>query len=231
MVSYVERAGDEWEFVCRGFQEVPWQSCGGVGGGYRVGPWRLPAAVSPPWPLVTPEMQRVVVSVQPRFGLTTGPLVDDLMGLLRGAASPVWDVRFADLSPDGWQRVMLPMALSLPLELQAAAVEREGVLDGGAACVRAIHMAAERGVLWPLPSSAGGWLRVDSAGSVVAVVGGQDLNSWSTGFEFLTVSSMPPAPFRCQLNRQRQSRHREGPDRALVCIQRTPSARAMPPQT
>eukprot|EP01046_Picozoa_sp_COSAG06_P025648 COSAG06_NODE_2167_length_7426_cov_7.331787_11_plen_397_part_00 len=53
-VSYVERAGDEWEFVCRGFQEVPWQSCGGVGGGYRVGPWRLPAAVSPPWPLVTP---------------------------------------------------------------------------------------------------------------------------------------------------------------------------------
>ena len=52
---------------------------------------------------------------------------------------------------------------------------------------------------------------------------------WSTGFEFLTVSSMPPAPFRCQLNSQRQSRHREGPDRALVCIQRTPSARAMPP--
>ena len=52
---------------------------------------------------------------------------------------------------------------------------------------------------------------------------------WSTGFEFLTVSSMPPAPFRCQLNRQRQSRQREGPDRALVCIQRAPSARAMPP--
>ena len=65
------------------------------------------------------------------------------------------------------------------------------------------------------------------------VLGGQDLNSieWSTGFEFLTVSSMPPAPFRCQLNRQRQSRHRGGPGRTLVCIQRTPSARATPPPT
>ena len=52
---------------------------------------------------------------------------------------------------------------------------------------------------------------------------------WSTGFEFLTVFSMPPAPFRCQLNRQRQSRHPEGADRTLVCIQRTPGARAMAP--
>ena len=54
---------------------------------------------------------------------------------------------------------------------------------------------------------------------------------WSTGFEFLTVFPMPPAPFRCQLNRQPQSRHRGGPGRTLVCIQRTPSARAMPPPT
>ena len=54
---------------------------------------------------------------------------------------------------------------------------------------------------------------------------------WSTGFEFLTVFSMPPAQFRCQLNRHRQSRHPEGADRTLVCIQRTPSARAMPPPT
>ena len=52
---------------------------------------------------------------------------------------------------------------------------------------------------------------------------------WSTGFEFLTVFPMPPAPFRCQLNRQRQIRHPEGADRTLVCIQRTPGARAMAP--
>ena len=52
---------------------------------------------------------------------------------------------------------------------------------------------------------------------------------WSTGFEFLTVSSMPPAQFRCQLNRQWKSRHLRGPGRTLVCIQRTPGARAVPP--
>ena len=54
-----------------------------------------------------------------------------------------------------------------------------------------------------------------------------DLNV--TGFEFLTVFPMPPAQFRCQLNIQRQSRHPEGADRTLVCIQRTPGARAMAP--
>lgn len=37
-----------------------------------------------------------------------------------------------------WQRVMLPMAMSMPLELQVAAVECEGVLDDGTACVHAI---------------------------------------------------------------------------------------------
>ena len=52
---------------------------------------------------------------------------------------------------------------------------------------------------------------------------------WSTGFEFLTVSSMPPAQFRCQLNRRRQTRHPAGPGRTLVCIQRTSGARAVPP--
>ena len=51
----------------------------------------------------------------------------------------------------------------------------------------------------------------------------------STGFEFRPFLSMPPAQFRCQLNRQRQSRHPEGADRTLVCIQRTPGARAMLP--
>jgi hypothetical protein len=45
----------------------------------------------------------------------------------------------------------------------------------------------------------------------------------STGFEFLAVSSMAPAQFRCQLNRQCQSRHLRGPGRTLVCIQRTPT--------
>ena len=54
---------------------------------------------------------------------------------------------------------------------------------------------------------------------------------WSTGFEFLAVSSMPPAQFRCQLNRQRQSRDPGGPDRTLVCIQPTPSAQAVPSPT
>ena len=50
---------------------------------------------------------------------------------------------------------------------------------------------------------------------------------WSTGFEFLAVSSMPPAQFRCQLNSQRKSRHHTGPGRTLVYIQRTSSARAV----
>ena len=54
---------------------------------------------------------------------------------------------------------------------------------------------------------------------------------WSTGFEFLAVSSMPPAQFRCQLNRQLKSRHHGGPGRTLVYIQRTSSARAVSPPT
>ena len=53
----------------------------------------------------------------------------------------------------------------------------------------------------------------------------------STGFEFLAVSSMPPAQFRCQLNSQRKSRHHTGPGRTLVYIQRTSSARAVSPPT
>ena len=54
---------------------------------------------------------------------------------------------------------------------------------------------------------------------------------WSTGFEFLAVSSMSPAQFRCQLNSQRKSRHLTGPGRTLVYIQRTSSARAVSPPT
>jgi hypothetical protein len=46
------------------------------------------------------------------------------------------------------------------------------------------------------------------------VFGGQGLNA--TGFEFLAVSSMPPAQSRCQLNGQRQSRDAGGPGRALL---------------
>ena len=42
---------------------------------------------------------------------------------------------------------------------------------------------------------------------------------------------MPPAQFRCQLNSQRKSRHHTGPGRTLVYIQRTSSARAVPPPT
>ena len=53
----------------------------------------------------------------------------------------------------------------------------------------------------------------------------------STGFEFLAVSALPPTAFRCQLNRQRQSRDHGGPDRTLVCIQPTPSAQAVPSPT
>eukprot|EP01043_Picozoa_sp_COSAG02_P014070 COSAG02_NODE_574_length_20131_cov_7.523662_3_plen_84_part_00 len=53
----------------------------------------------------------------------------------------------------------------------------------------------------------------------------------STGFEFLAVSALPPAAFRCQLNRQRQSRDPGGPNRTLVCIQPTPSAQAVPSPT
>ena len=52
---------------------------------------------------------------------------------------------------------------------------------------------------------------------------------WSTGFEFLTVSPPPPAAFRCQLISQRQSRDHVGPGRTLVCLQRAPGARAVPP--
>ena len=49
---------------------------------------------------------------------------------------------------------------------------------------------------------------------------------WSTGFEFLTVSALPPAAFRCELTSQRQSIDHVGPDRNLVWLQRAPSARA-----
>ena len=49
---------------------------------------------------------------------------------------------------------------------------------------------------------------------------------WSTGFEFLTVSALPPAAFRCELTSQRQSRDHVGLDRNLVWLQRAPSARA-----
>ena len=58
-----------------------------------------------------------------------------------------------------------------------------------------------------------------------------EIFEWSTGFEFLAVSALPPAAFRCQLNRQRQSRDPGGPDRTLVCIQPTPSAQAVPSPT
>ena len=54
---------------------------------------------------------------------------------------------------------------------------------------------------------------------------------WSTSFEFLAVSALPPTAFRCQLNEQRQSRDPGGPDRTLVCIQPTPSAQAVPSPT
>ena len=54
---------------------------------------------------------------------------------------------------------------------------------------------------------------------------------WSTGFGFLTVSAPPPAAFRCQLISQRQSRDHVGPGRTLVCLQRAPGARAVPPPT
>jgi hypothetical protein len=59
------------------------------------------------------------------------------------------------------------------------------------------------------------------------VFGGQDLKS--TGFEFRPLLSMLLAQFRCQLNREPQSRHPAGPGRTLVCIWRTSGARAVPP--
>eukprot|EP01044_Picomonas_judraskeda_P023412 COSAG03_NODE_6131_length_1110_cov_2.171118_3_plen_67_part_01 len=67
-------------------------------------------------------MLRAAVAVPKGLGLTSGPLIDDVMCLLRGKALPVWDVQLADLWPDGWRHAMLPMALSLPLELQEDAV-------------------------------------------------------------------------------------------------------------
>jgi len=72
-----------------------------------------------------------------------------------------------------------------------------------------------------------------NGGNTVAGEGGGGAYSGpsSTGFEFLAVSSMPPAQFRCQLNRQLKSRHLTGPGRTLVYIQRTSSARAVSPPT
>ena len=58
----------------------------------------------------------------------------------------------------------------------------------------------------------------------------QNLNlGWSTFFCIQPFLWPPPAALCCQLTRQRQRGDREGPDRALVCCQRTPGARATPP--
>ena len=72
-----------------------------------------------------------------------------------------------------------------------------------------------------------------NGGNTVAGEGGGGAYSGpsSTGFEFRPFLSMPPAQFRCQLNSQHKSRHHTGPGRTLVYIQRTSSARAVPPPT
>ena len=90
--------------------------------------------------------------------LLDGPLGDGFFEMVAGRASPVWDVRLSSLSPGGWMREMLPLALSMPAAVQAAAVNFGGVGPGGD-CVVALHMASEQGSLWPLHLTAGAWLR------------------------------------------------------------------------
>ena len=134
-------------------------------------------------------------------------------------------VGFRNGCPDLWAACGLPATAVLPAA-GALSVTVRTVCSGPAAASASLFGP------WSVRQLLGVF---GGAGGAARSIGREQKRSWwsrfewSTGFEFLTVFPMPPAPFRCQLNRQRQSRHREGPDRALVCIQRTPSARAMPP--
>ena len=116
----------------------------------------------------------------------------------------------------------------------AAALRAAGALSASPVCSGPAAAGASMFGPWSVPQLLGAF---GGAGGAARGIGREQKRSWwsrfewSTGFEFLTVFSMPPAQFRCQLNSQPQSRHRGGPGRTLVCIQRTPSARAVPPPT
>jgi hypothetical protein len=177
------------------------------------GAWRSSSLTQPTQP--PPRCSRSAL-----LTLLTAPAEPDPEGL-PGAVGCSWGPKRLPGPASGLPAGCLPLQCCLLLELCLLGLSARALLQRLHPC----SGPGQSDSSW-ICSGVLGVPRVALGGSR-NVFGGQDLKS--TGFEFRPLLSMLLAQFRCQLNREPQSRHPAGPGRTLVCIWRTSGARAVPP--